>query len=39
MEAESLAVVFGVTRNHLYLYGLAEFTVETDHKPLVDLYK
>ena len=37
MEAESLAVVFGILRNKLYLYGLPRFSVETDHKPLADL--
>ena len=39
IEAESLAVHFGITRNKLYLYGLPKFKVETDHKPLQTLYK
>ena len=30
---------FGITRNKLYLYGLPNFKVETDHKPLQTLYK
>ena len=38
IEAESLGVLFGITRNRLYLYGLPHFEVETDHKPLVTLY-
>ena len=38
IEAESLGVLYGITRNKLYLYGLPHFVVETDHKPLVTLY-
>ena len=39
MEAESLTGVFGILRNKLYLYGLPYFILETDHKPLANLYK
>jgi len=38
IEIESAAVEFGVTRNHIYLYGLPTFTISTDHKPLIPLY-
>ena len=33
IERELLAVVFGCTRFHTYVYG-SKFTVESDHKPL-----
>lgn len=36
IEREGLAVVFAVTRFHKYLYG-REFTIVTDHKPLLGL--
>ena len=29
---------FAVLRNHIYLYGLPRYTVNTDHKPLVPIY-
>ena len=38
IEIESAAVEFAITKNHIYLYGLPEFTVITDHKPLLPLY-
>ena len=38
IEVESLAILFGLEKNHLYLHGLKHFTVCTDHKPLVTLY-
>ncbi|XP_022099493.1 uncharacterized protein LOC110984016 [Acanthaster planci] len=36
IERELLAVVFGCTRFHTYLYG-AKFVVESDHKPLENI--
>ena len=33
IERETLALVFGITRFHTYLFG-SSFTVYTDHKPL-----
>ena len=33
IERELLAVVFGCTKFHMYLYG-RQFTIESDHKPL-----
>ena len=36
MEGESLAVLFGVNANHMYLYG-TDFEVVVDHRPLVSL--
>ena len=36
IERELLAVVFGCTRFHTYIYG-AQFTVESDHKPLENI--
>ena len=37
-DREMLAVVFSVKCFHLYLYG-SNFTVYTDHKPLLGIYK
>ena len=37
-DRKMLAVVFGVEHFHLYLYG-SNFTVYTDHKPLLGIYK
>ena len=37
-EIESLVVLFGNTKNHMYLYGLPQYTVSTDHEPLLPLY-
>ena len=37
VEGESLAILFGVTTNRMYLHGM-KFEVITDHKPLVSLY-
>ena len=37
-EREALAVVFGCVRYHLYVTR-SRFTVVTDHKPLVSVYK
>ncbi|MEE4247439.1 MAG: RNase H-like domain-containing protein [Kangiellaceae bacterium] len=38
IERETLALVFGVTRFHTYLYGTS-FIVNSDHKPLEDIWK
>ena len=38
IEIESLAVYYGVSKNYIYLYGLTEFEVVTDHMPLLNLY-
>ena len=37
IEGESLAIMYGVTENRMYLYG-QHFDVITDHEPLVSLY-
>ena len=37
IEKESLAILFGVSRFRMYLYGM-KFTVFTDHKPLVSMF-
>ena len=34
IEKEMLAIVFGCTRFHEYIFGLPNVEVETDHKPL-----
>ncbi|KAL0878513.1 hypothetical protein ABMA27_003602 [Loxostege sticticalis] len=38
IEKELLSVLFGCTKFHQYVYG-QQFTVETDHKPLITLFK
>jgi len=38
IEVESLASVYAVKHNRMYLYGLKHFELWTDHKPLVPLY-
>ncbi len=37
IEKELLAIVWGYTKFHSYLYGRSDVTVVTDHKPLVNL--
>ena len=37
LDKEALAVVYGVTKFHQYLYG-RDFTLFTDHKPLTYLF-
>ena len=39
IEKEMLAIVFGCTRFHDYIYGLKEVQVETDHKLLESILK
>lgn len=39
IEKELLAIVFGCTRFHQYVYGHSSVTVETDHKPLESIFK
>lgn len=38
IEKECLAIVFGCTKYHEYVYG-AQLTVETDHQPLEAIFK
>ena len=37
LNKEALAIIFGVTKFHQYVYG-REFTLYTDHKPLIHLF-
>lgn len=38
IEKECLAILFGCTKFHDYLF-MSRVTVETDHKPLITLFK
>ncbi|GFR83013.1 transposon Ty3-G Gag-Pol polyprotein [Elysia marginata] len=38
-EREMLVVVYGVERFHMYLNGSPDFTVTTDHKPLLGIIR
>ena len=38
IEREALALVYGVTKFHQYLFGNDKFVLVTDHKPLVKLF-
>jgi hypothetical protein len=38
IEVESLSIYTGIMKAHIYLYGLKEFVVVTDHEPLLSLY-
>ncbi|KAE8745059.1 hypothetical protein FOCC_FOCC008310 [Frankliniella occidentalis] len=38
LDREALSLIFGVTHFHQYLYG-RHFTLCTDHKPLVEIFK
>lgn len=37
LDKEALAIYFGVTKNHQYLYG-RRFAIRTDHKPLAYIF-
>lgn len=39
IEKECLSIVFACQRFHHYLYGRETITAETDHKPLVTIFK
>ena len=38
IDIESLSIYTGIVKCHIYLYGLKEFEVVTDHQPLLPLY-
>ena len=38
LERETLGTIWGMEKFHYFLYG-KEFTLETDQKPLVSIYK
>jgi hypothetical protein len=38
IEKEAFAVKFGCTKFHEYIYGKAPVTIETEHKPLVNIF-
>ena len=38
IEKELLAISFACVRFHQYVYGKINFTVETDHRPLINLF-
>ncbi|KAL0867464.1 hypothetical protein ABMA27_008251 [Loxostege sticticalis] len=39
IEKELYACVFACERFHAYIYGRVDVTVETDHKPLISIFK
>ena len=39
IEKETLAIVFAMEKFHMYVYGHDHVTVETDHKPLLAIFK
>ena len=39
IEKECLSIVFACQRFHQYLYGRETLTAETDHKPLITIFK
>ena len=38
LEKEALAIVFALRKFHYYLWGQSNFTVVTDHKPLLGIF-
>nr|XP_006823380.1 PREDICTED: uncharacterized protein LOC100371535 [Saccoglossus kowalevskii] len=38
IEREALTIVWGMEHHRLYLDGSPEFTIETDHKPLIRIF-
>ena len=38
LERKALGTIWGMEKSHYFLYG-KEFTLETDQKPLVSIYK
>ena len=39
IEKEMLAIVYGCTKFHEYIYGMPNIEVESDHKPLETILK
>ena len=39
IELEALAIVFALTRLDQYIFGHLDVTVQTDHKPLIPIFK
>jgi hypothetical protein len=39
IEKKLLAIVFDIKKFHTYVYGRSNVTVETDHMPLVRIFK
>ena len=39
IEKECLSIVFACQRFHYYLYGRGDVTAETDHRPLVSIFR
>jgi RNase H-like domain found in reverse transcriptase len=39
IEKEMLAILFALERFHTYVYAMPNVRVETDHKPLMFIYK
>lgn len=39
IEKEMLAIVFACKKFHQFIFGRMDLTIETDHKPLITIYK